>query len=510
MRFFASKPRSTLPALVGLGIGLSVVAPAHAFLNNIFGGDDSVTTSYYYSDVNVDNSTHIYLDTRPLESKIEKLSEATNLTLLDKTERDRLTKEYQLDQLGKAIGLDIGKSGAARMARVYGVDGLQEIIEDRLFYLRTNQVLTESLGKALLAQPIEGDIARRRNDPGPLNEVEIVPVLDAARRRKDLGPFELYQELTRPNANRYMNRSRKYLNNENLSAKDQQAVLAALVYLSKGALDGAQAAVDFNGMNFMNLDENLDGLAANAGAFHDGIQRGFKDSELATKLELCQQLNDTKLSSELGALKEKLGEPPYKRYANQGVPTLSQFTAFGPASINGAQAFLDFTKRFLDSAHRVTEDHGKLMQTSQEIEAKYQVAREKKAKDAPIRQAQIDQKQAQVQAILDEWHLSDADEEKLGVLRQQIRGLENAEDPVDAVHKLYWAHKYKFDDSNGLLQQLRQVYDDVQMEYTKIKGSGYCEYLATVKAGQAILQAQTAKSVPVKVNPETAVKKETH
>ncbi|HVJ63927.1 MAG TPA: hypothetical protein VM901_01590 [Bdellovibrionota bacterium] len=495
-----------------MGIGLSVVAPAHAFLNNIFGGDDSVTTSYYYSDVSVDNSTHIYLDTRPLEAKIEKLSEATNLTLLDKTERDRLTKEYKLDQLGKAIGLDIGKSGAAKMARVYGVDGLQEIIEDRLFYLRTNQVLTEAFGKAILAQPIEGDIARRRNVPGPLNEVEMVPVLDAARRRKDLGPFELYQELSRPNANRYMNRPRKYLNNENLSAKDQQAVLAALVYLSKGALDGAQSAVDFSGMNFMNLDENLDGLAANAGAFHAGIQRGFQDSELATKLELCQRLNDPKLSAELSERSDALKLFTAARYSKQPeVPTLAQFTAFGPSSLQSANALLEYTKHTLAATTRDVAGHAQLVEKTYKIDDDLRAQKIKEKELSDVRQGQIDQYQAQIQAIQDEWHISDADEEKIEDLRIKIRRLYNYESvAIDNLRTDQFNNERSITEAESALQTYRQAVGELQKEYTKIKNSGYCEYLATVKEGQAILQAQAAKSVPVQVNSGAAVEKETH
>ena len=80
-----------------------------------------------------------------------------------------------------------------RLVEKHGIAVFTKSIEDRLFYLRTNQVLAESIARSLTGKPTDANMADRKHELGAMNEQKIIPILDFIRRRPQLDLLQTYK-----------------------------------------------------------------------------------------------------------------------------------------------------------------------------------------------------------------------------------------------------------------------------------------------------------------------------
>jgi hypothetical protein len=528
---------------------LSLVPEARAALNNLnLFGKQNISTSYYSQSVTVENSTHIYLDTKPLVESVNGLTESNQLLAMSSAERERLRKYYSLDELGPAIGVDIDSADSSAFVRKYGVDGFQKVIEDRLFYLKTNQILTESMVSSLSKAPLDQQLASRASRFGNINPVEVVPVIDHLRRHPQEDALQSYLSLTNDEANVHLRKAKEVFlaKDKKLSQDESKDVMAALVYLNKRALELGDPPVDFGGLDYQNLSSNADALGSIAASYRLGFDRALKSDELSRKIETCKKLNDTlyelygvggqgneaPASSSSDYLQDYYGKIWKKQHADGFDKVLNRFSETGEDSIRAGEELIAYHKNFSERLRAQLADPALSPHVSKqkEIDERLRTTQQGIAST----RAEVDQLQAKhaerVSKVWDEfrknkswydfWSSGEdrvANDDVASTLNRQLykaRGrLQDLEydldryqssDFIEDVKNLKESHEAKqqtfenFVNGEGRTSTISRLQD-------LLKKDGQCDFLRRVSRGAELMAASTKadESIPTARTPET-------
>ncbi len=393
-----------------IGVGMSLVIPsftAHAFLNKVF---VSQNRSFYSTTVNVDNSQHIYVDTAPLTEALTKLTVSTNLLALTAEERKRLTTEYQLDRLGPAIGVHVGGAEAATFVGQYGIAGFQRVIEDRLFYLRTNQVLVEALGSAVTKSGLDPMLGERPAQEKLFSSPTVVPLLDYIRRNPQEGILSTFEHLSKSSGNPHLQNVRNCLNGgKSLTTQEAHDVLAAVVYASKQGLEGGDPPVDFEGLNYDNLSQNSDAMASIASSFQKAVQDAFDPRHVKQKINICKQLRASNLvPSGTGQNSAPLPKPTTTDPASDEISNKEIREALGSDQVHSAfRAFSGSGQMSIDAGINLVQRLSRIETQQSDMRSRIENETERyhnlvmnETRDVKQRiaslQSQIDQKRAEI------------------------------------------------------------------------------------------------------------------
>jgi hypothetical protein len=269
-------------------LGFSILMGVSAWAGNWnIGLQKNYSSSYYSYSVSIKNEQHIYVDNKIVADSVRSAGEAV---AFDSATKADLKKTYELDRFGEAIGVNVDHADMGAYVRKYGVDGLQAMIEDRIYALRTNGILLESLATSLSQQNLEGGLVNRPPNQGNLKGETVMPIVDAIRRQPKKNAYELFLDLKKDPSNKHIKKNQVYFEGMEESKENSEALTAFLVYRSKQALEGGNPPVDFKGIDFTNMDKNLPALSSNATAFYTGFSQALKDDEIQKKLEICRSI----------------------------------------------------------------------------------------------------------------------------------------------------------------------------------------------------------------------------